>query len=123
MHSSYLIFKMLLLDIFTHAPNTALYYGTEVWKAFIDKERDLRWWKYVILPTFLASSRTVISRLQLPHFIFHGHTKVFFFSLTTLPSVFVNVLFCSLASSEKCIGLYMHESFVRNFLFVPFEKN
>ena len=123
MHSSYLIFKMLLLDIFTHVPNTALYYGTEVWKAFIDKERDLRWWKYVILPTFLASTRTVISRLQLPHFIFHGHTKVFFFSLTTLPSVFVNVLFCSLASSEKCIGLYMHESVVRNFLFVPFEKN
>ena len=123
MHSSYLIFKMLLLDLFAHVPNTALYYGTEVWKAFIDKERDLRWWKYVILPTFLASTRTVISRLQLPHFIFHGHTKVFFFSLTTLPSVFVNVLFCSLASSEKCIGLYMHESVVRNFLFVPFEKN
>ena len=78
MHSSYLIFKMLLLDLFTHVPNTALYYGTEVWKAFIDKEMDLRWWKYVILLTFLASTRTVISRLQLPHFIFHGHTKVFF---------------------------------------------
>ena len=127
MHSSCI---MLLLDLFTLFPNTALHYATNVWKTFINKESDLRWWKCIILPMLLASARRMISRLQLPHFIFHGHTKVSFFSFTTLPSVFVNVLFCSLASSEKCIGLqlfyndisYTYESVVGNFLFVPFEK-
>ena len=97
---------MLLLDIFTQLPNTTLYCGTNVWKPFINKESDLRWWKYVVLPTFLAFTHRTISRLQLPHLIFHGHAEVFFFfNLTTPPSVFVNVLFCSFASSEKCIGL------------------
>ena len=96
---------MLLLDLFTHLPNTALYCGTNVWETFINKKSDLLWWKYVILPMFLASIRRMISQLQLSHFIFYDHTKVFFFSFATLPSVFVNVMFCSLASSEKCIGL------------------
>ena len=105
MHSSYITFKMLLLDLFTHLPNTALYCGTNVWETFINKKSDLLWWKYVILPMFLASTRRMISQLQLSHFIFYDHTKVFFFSFATLPSVFVNVMFCSLASSEKCIGL------------------
>ena len=105
MHSSYITFKMLLLDLFTHLPNTALYCGTNAWKTFINKKSDLLWWKYVILPMFLASTRRVISQLQLSRFIFYDHTKVFFFSFATLPSVFVNVLFCSLASSEKCKGL------------------
>ena len=42
MHSNYIIFKMLLLDLFTHFPNTTLHYGTKVWKTFINKESDFK---------------------------------------------------------------------------------
>ena len=42
MHSSYIIFKLLLLDLLMHLPNTTLYYGTNIWKTFINKGSDLR---------------------------------------------------------------------------------
>ena len=128
MHSSCI---MLLQDLFTHFPNTALRNAANVWKTFINKESDLRWWKCIILPMLLASARRMISRLQLPHFIFHGHTKVSFFSFTTLPSVFVNVLFCSLASSEKCqaysyfimIFLIRMRALLETFYLCPLKKS
>ena len=100
-------------------------------KLSLIKKVTLSWWKYVSLPMFLASTRRMISRLQLPHFLFHGHTKVFFFQFYYSAICF---RYCAVSQIDEFWKMYRpvvvvklhflyYESVIGNFLFVPFEKN